>query len=186
MRRVKVTPIAGDRLDATESNQLTKAPTSEDRKTMKSTHAKTRSQGGARQGAVKQQAGSAAVEFALTLPVLLLVVMSIVEFSLILYNKAVITNASREAARAAIVLRSPKLTAAEIRQIALDRCASALISFGAAAPTVEVTPAAGGGAFGTPLTVSVRYQYQGLALGPLISAIAQPIELISTITMNNE
>jgi hypothetical protein len=34
--------------------------------------------------------------------------------------------------------------------------------------------------------VRIRYVYQGLALGPMISAITQPIELDASTTMNNE
>ena len=44
--------------------------------------------------------GSVVVEFALIFPLLLFIVFSIIECSLALYDKAVITNASREAARA--------------------------------------------------------------------------------------
>ena len=46
------------------------------------------------------QKGSVVVEFALIFPLLLFIVFSIIECSLALYDKAVITNASREAARA--------------------------------------------------------------------------------------
>jgi len=132
------------------------------------------------------QSGLAAVEFAMTLPTLLMVAFGVIETSLILYNKTIITHASREAARAGIVLRSPKLSAAAIQQIALDRCTGSLISFGTSSPTVSVAPSGGGGDFGTPLTVSVSYPYQGLALGPLIAAVAGPIVLNSSTTMSNE
>ena len=43
------------------------------------------------------------IEFALVLPVLLIVLLGTVEFSFLLYNKAMITNASREGARLGIV-----------------------------------------------------------------------------------
>lgn len=130
--------------------------------------------------------GGAAVEFALVLPLFLAIVFGIVEFGVALYDKAVVTNASREAARAGIVLRQPKLTAAQIRDIALDHCATNLISFGdAAPPSVTVSGNAGGG-FGTPLTVTVSYAYSGLALGSLIGALSGPIQLAATTTMNNE
>jgi hypothetical protein len=49
------------------------------------------------------QRGAAMIEFALVLPVLLIVLLGTVEFSLLLYNKAMITNASREGARLGIV-----------------------------------------------------------------------------------
>jgi hypothetical protein len=51
----------------------------------------------------KNQKGAALVEFAIVLPMLMLIIFGIIEFSLLLYDKAVITNASREAARAGIV-----------------------------------------------------------------------------------
>lgn len=52
---------------------------------------------------VHNEKGVAAIEFAIVLPVLLLLLIGIVEFSLLLYDKAMITNASREGARAGIV-----------------------------------------------------------------------------------
>lgn len=47
--------------------------------------------------------GAAVVEFAVVLPILLLLVFGIIEFGFLLYNKAMLTNASREAARVGIV-----------------------------------------------------------------------------------
>lgn len=47
--------------------------------------------------------GVSAVEFALILPVLLLLTFGFIEFSVLLFDKAVITNASREGARFGIV-----------------------------------------------------------------------------------
>ena len=48
------------------------------------------------------QKGVAAVEFAIVLPFLVLLVFGTIEFGLMFYNKQVITNASREGARAGI------------------------------------------------------------------------------------
>ena len=66
------------------------------------------------------QCGVAAVEFALILPLLLALLFGMAEVSLLLYDQAVITNASREGARAGIVLKTPKLTTTEIEQVALN------------------------------------------------------------------
>jgi hypothetical protein len=49
------------------------------------------------------QKGAALVEFAIVLPILLVLVFGIIEFGFLLYNKAVITNASREGAREGIL-----------------------------------------------------------------------------------
>lgn len=53
--------------------------------------------------AVWGENGAAAIEFALVLPILVLLVCGIIEFGLMFYNKQMITNASREGARAGIV-----------------------------------------------------------------------------------
>jgi len=49
--------------------------------------------------------GGAAVEFAIILPLLIFLVAGIIEFGFALYDKAVLTNASREGARTGIVFR---------------------------------------------------------------------------------
>ena len=47
--------------------------------------------------------GGALVEFAIVLPLLLILVFGIIEFSLLFHNKAILSDASREAARRGIV-----------------------------------------------------------------------------------
>jgi len=51
----------------------------------------------------RSQKGAAVVEFALILPILLLLLFGIIEFSFYMYDKAMLTNACREGARAGIV-----------------------------------------------------------------------------------
>lgn len=141
-----------------------------------------------RHKAVPQQAqlGAAAVEFALILPILLLVFFGMIELSLALYDKAILTNASREGARAGIVLSSPKLTDAQIRTVVLNYTNGALISLGSTtAPTVTIaqsTPAS----FPNPLRVTVSYTYKGLGVGTLLGALGAPIVLTSSTSMVNE
>jgi hypothetical protein len=52
---------------------------------------------------IKREGGAAAVETAIVLPVLVLLLFGIIEFGILLYNKAMITNACREGARTGIV-----------------------------------------------------------------------------------
>jgi Flp pilus assembly protein TadG len=52
--------------------------------------------------AIKSQKGAAAIEMAIVMPVLVVLVFGIIEFSLAFYNQSMITNASRVGARAAI------------------------------------------------------------------------------------
>jgi Flp pilus assembly protein TadG len=129
-----------------------------------------------------------AVEFALVLPILLVILFGIIEFGLIMYDKAVLTNASREAARAGIVLRNPKPSVADIQGVAGSYC-NGLVSFGtASAPAVTVTQP---GTSGSILTVTVTYNYGTLVIGKLIElasggTFANPIPLTATASMINE
>ena len=76
----------------------------------------------------QEENGAAAVELAILLPFLAVLVFGIIEFGLLLYNQQVITNASREGARAAIVGHCPgaegmiRKTDAQISQIVTDYC----------------------------------------------------------------
>ena len=54
----------------------------------------------------------AAIEFALVSPILIFLLFAIIEFSIVLYDKAIITNASREAARSATVFNGDPSDAA--------------------------------------------------------------------------
>ena len=61
---------------------------------------------------VRSQAGAELVEFALVLPILLLVFGGIVDFGLLLQRQQVVTNAAREGARLAVL---PGYTAADVQ-----------------------------------------------------------------------
>jgi Flp pilus assembly protein TadG len=52
---------------------------------------------------INNQNGAAMVEFAIVLPLLLILVFGIIEFSVMFYDKAMLTNATREGTRAAIL-----------------------------------------------------------------------------------
>lgn len=135
---------------------------------------------------LKTESGAAVVEFALLLPLLLTMLFGIVEFSLILYDQAVITNASREAARAGIVLIKPKKTSAQIQTVATNYCQTYLISFASGTtPNVTVTQSNPAN-FSTPLSVTVSYTYTGLALGAILNLVGRPLTLSAISVMNNE
>ena len=80
---------------------------------------------------IRNQKGAALVEFAIVLPLLLVLVFGMIEFSIMFYDKAVITNASREGARAGIVYDFPdRISTGDIETIVGNYCSGRLITFG--------------------------------------------------------
>jgi Flp pilus assembly protein TadG len=131
---------------------------------------------------IAYQKGAALVEFALILIPLLLLVFGIIEFGLILYNKQVITNASREGARFGIESRKPRWTQGEIDTEVNKYCATHLVGFPESAVTIQpITPCA---KFGDYITVDVGYTYNFLVLPNFISM--DPIDLRAQTTMRCE
>ena len=131
----------------------------------------------------QMQCGAAAVEFALILPILLALLVGGIDASLALYDKAVITNASREGARAGIVARNPLLTDEQIRQVVRQYAQSALVSFGASPvqPTVLIQKGSLGG--DPTLQVTVSYTFQGIGLGSLFQSLGRPWVLQASTVM---
>ena len=112
---------------------------------------------------IGNQAGGAAVEFAIVLFLLLIIVFGIIEFGLIFYNKNVITNASREGARFGIVSRIPRYSADEVAQVVYDYCQGRLYPKNGTLPAVTVSAPSGTG-FGSDLEVSISWPYDFIFL----------------------
>ncbi len=133
---------------------------------------------------IKNEKSVAAVELALILPILLIILFSIVELSTLLYDKAVITNASREAARAGIVNSS--ISDATIQSYAQSYCRDRLVTFrNPNIPSVVVSRPSGSDP-GNPLIVTVNYQFNGLVLGVMLRPQNWDQTLSSTSIMNFE
>ncbi|WP_211451609.1 TadE/TadG family type IV pilus assembly protein [Collimonas antrihumi] len=151
-----------------------------------------------------KQKGSQAVEFALVLPFLILIIFAVLDFGILAYDKAIITNASREAARQGIVLSTAAWDPATIKQVACNYAKSALITVnsgtrtstctggaGSADPVITVSPSAAP-VFNTPVTVTVSYAVKGFSLGSWWSlgtgpnTVGSAITLVSTTQMNHE
>lgn len=127
---------------------------------------------------LKSTRGVAAVEFALIAPLLFVLLFGIIEFSMALYNKAVITNASREGARYAAGFYTNPLTAKlgrascdDVGKYVTSYVNLHLISFkGDTFNKNKVTCGGTGliGGIGYADTVRVDYTYTFLALGNLV------------------
>lgn len=129
--------------------------------------------------------GIAALEFALILPFLLILIFGIIEFSFLLYDKQVITNASREGARYGIVQSVPRVTEGEIVDTVNFYCKNHLITFGVQSPPT-VTVDRTGVDFGDNLTVTVQYFYKFLLFPKFVSSYSSGINLTAETVMKYE
>lgn len=85
--------------------------------------------------------GAAAIEFAIVLPLLILLIFAMIEFGLYLFNRQVIANAAREGARYGIVARPVRRSNSEITQQVRDWSEQHLVTFGGTnTPTVTLKP----------------------------------------------
>jgi len=104
----------------------------------------------------QHEGGQNLVEFALVLPILLLIILGIVEFSWAWLQTNTATSAAREAARVAAVTASPYSTAvAEAR--ARTVLQNAGIDSGTATVTITVPDAVT-----KQITVTVQFQYNSI------------------------
>lgn len=136
------------------------------------------------------------VEFAVILPVLLIIVFGIIEFSILLYDKAVITNASREGARFASTYyvdpadhEDKCRPTTQIRALIKNYISNHLISFGADTNATIPEPPRGSvkdvpGVY--VWTVTVNYQYRFLVLPDLVTSITGPVNLSAVTVMKDE
>ena len=132
---------------------------------------------------MKLQAGSNLVEFALVLPLLLVLLFGIIDFSLALFDKAVVTNAVREGARNGIVYSDTRPTPDQIKTLVETYCNNKLITFGPA--TANATATFSGSNSGDTLTVSVQYYYDYVVISKLIPSL-QSLNLSATSVMRLE
>jgi Flp pilus assembly protein TadG len=132
-----------------------------------------------------KERGMAVVEMALVLPLLLMLILAIIEWGAWFYDKAAITNASREAARIVAVSNNPKLTA--IPSALIGRMQLTLV-LGSGSPSFSnpVSVANVNCRMGTASSVTVQYSYTGLLLGPLLKSTGAFPPLSATTVMCDE
>ena len=128
----------------------------------------------------RSESGGAAVEFALLLPVLMMILFGIIEFGFALHRQSILTNASREGARLGIVQSIPAITNGQINA-AIDNYLTA-----AGIPPGNVTRAiVAGGITGTPVTVTLTLPYTYAVL-PGFTSIVPTINLTAQTVMRHE
>ena len=116
---------------------------------------------------LKSERGTAILETALTLPLLLLVSVSIFEFGRAYQTWQVLTNASREAARVSILVAS---TDSDVVAAARNyMTGGSLANAGTADVQVERSVAFGGGA--TASRVTINYPFNFIVLNPVIRLV---------------
>jgi hypothetical protein len=141
---------------------------------------------------IRDKKGAAMAELAIVLPILLVVLFGIIECGLILYDKAVITNGSREGARAGIVFRAnattgnyQPYTVTDIQGVVNTYLDNGNRLIPPAAPSITVPDGiCTGTAF--PLRVRVAYNYNFFVLPNLITSLTGPINLVGETIMRCE
>ncbi|MEK6265098.1 MAG: pilus assembly protein [Clostridium sp.] len=121
---------------------------------------------------LKNEKGQSLVEFAILLPLLLLIIMGIFEFGLMLNSYLTIHNSAREGARLGIVAGSNLEISELISNISPTLDTENLI--------VNITPAEGIRKSGGTLTVEVIYDYQVTI--PIISNILSGVVVLKAQT----
>lgn len=132
----------------------------------------------------REERGAATVEFAIIALVLFSLVFGIIEFGILMFDKQVLTNASREAARAGAVMRVPRLDNVAIEAIVNKYAEKYMVSFDASNTAqlktivkpdygTELIPGRNYALFGTDMVVTVTYPFEFLilsnfGLGPIL------------------
>jgi len=107
--------------------------------------------------------GASAVEFAILLPLVLLIIGGIVDFGRFFFAKIELTNAAREGARAAVVTTGTPTPGPT------ERVITALP--GVAAPTIAINPICATAGSTATVTVSVSAPFEWMVLKPAMNLV---------------
>jgi Flp pilus assembly protein TadG len=120
---------------------------------------------------LKRQDGQAVVEFAVILPVLLLVLMSIYQFGQVFVNYMDVTSAGRGGARTAAVSRAAG-TCTVVDSLAIAAAKSSATDLNSSSLGVSVARTCTNNAYaqGSDVTVTATYPYSISILGLVVSS----------------
>ena len=125
-----------------------------------------------------RQLGQSLAEFAIVVPIFLIVVFGVVDFSLGLRSWLTITNASREGARVLVLGQTCAQVTNQTKTVAASLNPPV---------TVTITPSTCTGVTGDAMSVTVTYKYKSVTpLGHFAQLLTGPITMSSTSTMRHE
>jgi Flp pilus assembly protein TadG len=132
---------------------------------------------------LRNQRGQAVTEFAVILPVLLLVLLAVYQFGVVFNNYIQVTAAAREGARKAAVSRTAG-TCSAVQALAITAARGAAPGLSTSKMNVTVTATCTNNAYapGTDTTVTVTYPYAVSILGKVVASG----NLSSSTTMREE
>ncbi|MEX2471537.1 MAG: TadE/TadG family type IV pilus assembly protein [Gemmatimonadota bacterium] len=131
----------------------------------------------------QSQSGQALTEFALVVPVLLLMILGLAEFSRAWNTKQVLTDAAREALRSSVVA-NPDFTYASMRSLVDQALVRAALDPAKADVAVDGWKAG----TGTPARIRIDYLYEFGFLGPFVgwATGGRSLALTTSFVMRNE
>lgn len=129
--------------------------------------------------------GLVIAELTLILPLLFLLLWGMAELSVALYNKTIVTYASRDAVRTGVLAKTPRMSEAEVEALARSYLEESLLFYSANGTTVVIEkPAVIGES--DRLRVTIRHQYPGLGLGRLVPGFSGPMVVSASAVMRYE
>jgi len=131
----------------------------------------------------RADSGQALVEFAMVLPLLLILVIGLAEFSRAWNTKQVITDAAREGLRSSVVA-NPGFSSGDVVGLVNQALIRATLDPSRADVTVQGFRAG----TGTPARIQIDYRYDFGFFGPLIGWAAEDRTLVlsTSFVMRNE
>lgn len=142
----------------------------------------------------KRQKGAQAFEFAMMLPFFIVILFLVLDFGLLTYNKAIITNATREAVRRGTLLTAANWNPTAIADVACRYARDSVITVddgtkttactGSNDPVITVQPAVTAPpAFNDPVTVTITYAFEGFLIGKLFNLGVTNVNSGSAVTL---
>lgn len=135
----------------------------------------------------KHVKGTAMIEFVIVFPVLILLMMGIMDYSVVLYDRAMMQNASIKAVRYGIVRGNPNYVTTAAVSTYAKKYLTTLVSFASPIPaaTVVVTQSSSTPKTGDTLTVKINFTYTRLSYMSSLG-FSSTVALMAQSTMTYE